>query len=104
MTSRGQVSLTERMPWLVAFVFGLLHGLGFAGALAEIGLPQNAIPLALLRFNIGVEIGQAGLRLSEVAVHEPKPLSACCAVLTSTSEANAETEIDTARFHVVNHP
>jgi hydrogenase/urease accessory protein HupE len=58
MTWRGQASLTERMPWVVAFVFGLLHGLGFAGALAEIGLPQNAIPLALLCFNMGVEIGQ----------------------------------------------
>jgi hypothetical protein len=55
---RGQPSLTERMPWVVAFVFGLLHGLGFAGALAEIGLPQQAIPLALLCFNVGVEIGQ----------------------------------------------
>jgi hypothetical protein len=42
----------------VAFSFGLLHGLGFAGALAEVGLPQNAIPLALLFFNVGVEIGQ----------------------------------------------
>jgi len=55
---RGRRSLTQRMPWLVAFVFGLLHGLGFAGALAEIGLPQQAIPLALLCFNVGVEIGQ----------------------------------------------
>jgi hypothetical protein len=54
----GHASLTERMPWLVAFVFGLLHGLGFAGALAEIGLPQTAIPLALLCFNLGVEVGQ----------------------------------------------
>jgi hypothetical protein len=43
---------------LVAFSFGLLHGLGFAGALAEVGLPENSIPLALLFFNIGVEIGQ----------------------------------------------
>ena len=58
MVRQGHASLTERMPWLVAFVFGLLHGLGFAGALAEIGLPQNAIPLALLCFNLGVEIGQ----------------------------------------------
>ena len=58
MAWRGHVSLTERSPWLVAFVFGLLHGLGFAGVLAEIGLPQNAIPLALLFFNVGVEIGQ----------------------------------------------
>jgi hydrogenase/urease accessory protein HupE len=58
MAWRGRTGLTERMPWLVAFVFGLLHGLGFAGALAEIGLPQQAIPIALLCFNIGVEIGQ----------------------------------------------
>jgi hypothetical protein len=46
------------MPWLVAFSFGLLHGFGFAGVLAEVGLPQHAIPLALLFFNVGVEIGQ----------------------------------------------
>ena len=59
-TWRGKPSLTQRKPWLVAFVFGLLHGLGFAGALAEIGLPQQAIPLALLCFNVGVEIGQLG--------------------------------------------
>ncbi len=56
--SRGEASLTVRRPWLVAFSFGLLHGLGFAGALAEVGLPQHAIPLALLGFNLGVEIGQ----------------------------------------------
>ena len=55
---QGRQSLTARKPWLVAFTFGLLHGLGFAGALAEVGLPQNAIPLALLFFNVGVEIGQ----------------------------------------------
>ena len=51
-------SLTYSWPWLVAFAFGLLHGFGFAGALTEVGLPQNAIPLALLFFNIGVELGQ----------------------------------------------
>jgi hydrogenase/urease accessory protein HupE len=55
---QGREGLAARKPWLVAFSFGLLHGLGFAGALAEVGLPQNAIPLALLFFNIGVEIGQ----------------------------------------------
>jgi hydrogenase/urease accessory protein HupE len=54
----GRPGLTARAPWLVAFAFGLLHGLGFAGALAEIGLPQSAIPLALLCFNLGVELGQ----------------------------------------------
>ena len=55
---QGKPSLTARRPWLVAFGFGLLHGLGFAGALAEVGLPQHAIPVALLFFNLGVEIGQ----------------------------------------------
>lgn len=51
-------SLAERFPWVVAFSFGLLHGFGFAGALSEVGLPQQAIPLALLFFNVGVELGQ----------------------------------------------
>ena len=55
---RGARSLTGRWPWLVAFCFGLLHGFGFAGALAEVGLPHHAIPVALLFFNLGVEIGQ----------------------------------------------
>jgi len=54
----GEPGLTARAPWLVAFTFGLLHGFGFAGALAEVGLPQKAIPVALLTFNIGVELGQ----------------------------------------------
>lgn len=54
----GQQGLTLQWPWLVAFVFGLLHGFGFAGALSEVGLPQTAIPVALLFFNVGVEIGQ----------------------------------------------
>ena len=45
-------------PWLMSFLFGLLHGLGFAGALREVGLPEGDIPLALLSFNVGVEIGQ----------------------------------------------
>jgi hydrogenase/urease accessory protein HupE len=55
---RGKEGLTARAPWVVAFSFGLLHGLGFAGALAEVGLPQKAIPVALLTFNVGVELGQ----------------------------------------------
>jgi len=56
--NRGEHSLTARYPWLVAFTFGLLHGFGFAGALSAVGLPQNEIPLALLMFNVGVELGQ----------------------------------------------
>ena len=69
-------TLTERYPWSVAFVFGLLHGFGFAGALAEVGLPQHAIPLALLFFNLGVELGQlafvgAALSLVSILRHWP---------------------------------
>jgi hydrogenase/urease accessory protein HupE len=54
----GRPGYAERWPWMVAFIFGLLHGFGFAGALAEVGLPQQAIPLALVFFNVGVELGQ----------------------------------------------
>ena len=52
--------LVARRPWQIAFVFGLLHGFGFAGALAEIGLPQESLAMALLLFNLGVEAGQLG--------------------------------------------
>ena len=85
---QGRSGLTERWPWVVAFTFGLLHGFGFAGALHEVGLPQNAIPLALLLFNVGVELGQLlfiasvmaaltgaafiGRRLSQLGI-DPKP-------------------------------
>jgi hydrogenase/urease accessory protein HupE len=55
---RGQTGLTVRAPWIVAFAFGLLHGFGFAGALSEVGLPPAHVPLALLFFNVGVEVGQ----------------------------------------------
>jgi len=55
---QGRIGLTERFPWVIAFTFGLLHGFGFAGALSEVGLPQTAIPVALLFFNAGVEVGQ----------------------------------------------
>jgi HupE / UreJ protein len=55
---RGQTSLTIRRPWLVAFLFGLLHGFGFASALTGSGLPRSELPLALLTFNVGVELGQ----------------------------------------------
>ena len=54
----GRDSLTGRAPWIVAFAFGLLHGLGFAGALREVGVPEHAVPIALLFFNVGVEAGQ----------------------------------------------
>jgi len=69
VADQGVVHLTHRMPWLVAFVFGLLHGLGFAGALGDIGLPQRAIPLALLFFNLGVESGQLAFVLLLLALY-----------------------------------
>jgi len=55
---RERGTLARRMPELVSFLFGLVHGLGFAGALSSIGLPQRHLPVALLTFNVGVEIGQ----------------------------------------------
>ena len=70
-TRQGRYSVTQHYPWVVAFTFGLLHGFGFAGALAEVGLPQSSIPIALLFFNVGVEIGQllfVGAVLAVIAV------------------------------------
>jgi hypothetical protein len=55
---RDENDLVSKAPCVIAFAFGLLHGLGFGGALKEIGLPQSDIPLALLTFNLGVEAGQ----------------------------------------------
>jgi hydrogenase/urease accessory protein HupE len=55
---RGEISFTIRHPWVVAFAFGLLHGFGFASGLNTIGLPRAEIPVALLLFNVGVELGQ----------------------------------------------
>lgn len=55
---RAAGGLAQRRPWLIAFTFGLLHGMAFAGVLADIGLPPGAAPEALLLFNVGVEIGQ----------------------------------------------
>lgn len=57
-------SWVRRHPWAMAAAFGLLHGLGFAGALSEVGLPQSEIPVALLTFNLGIEIGQLGFVLA----------------------------------------
>jgi hydrogenase/urease accessory protein HupE len=65
---QGKYSLTESYPWIVAMIFGLFHGLGFAGALTQIGLPANEIPLALLMFNVGVEIGQVMFILAVLLV------------------------------------
>jgi hypothetical protein len=56
-----------RFPWAVALGFGLLHGMGFAGALGEVGLPQGQVPVALLSFNIGIELGQIAFILLVLA-------------------------------------
>ena len=80
---QGRPGITARAPWIVAFSFGLLHGLGFAGALAEVGLPQKAIPVALFMFNVGVELGQlifvaaallAGVLLARLRLPRPERL------------------------------
>ncbi len=63
----GMLRLSERIPWAVAFAFGLLHGFGFAGALAEIGLPETDVPAALLAFNLGVEAGQLAIVATTIA-------------------------------------
>ena len=65
---RERDTLARRLPALVSFLFGLVHGLGFAGALKDIGLPQRHLPLALLCFNLGVEIGQLLMVLAAFAV------------------------------------
>lgn len=61
-------TLVRRQPWAVALVVGLLHGLGFAATLRQVDLPQGAVPLALLSFNIGIELGQAAFVLSVVTL------------------------------------
>jgi hydrogenase/urease accessory protein HupE len=80
---RGRSGVALRQPWIVAFAFGLLHGLGFASGLVSLGLPQSDIPLALLLFNVGVEAGQllfvAGVLLLERAfrlleIRWPRPV------------------------------
>ena len=96
-------AITQTYPWLVAFSFGLLHGLGFAGALAEIGLPHGEIPLALFSFNVGVELGQlafiaAVLLLNHVArrlvqsspigPHAPPPTPLAAPPPTGSSSAS----------------
>lgn len=79
----GGTSFTIRKPWIVAFVFGLLHGFGFASALSAAGLPPGDVPLALVTFNVGVEIGQLAFVASVLALawgvrrlglHWPRPI------------------------------
>lgn len=78
-TQKGKGTFFHRFPWLMAFGFGLLHGLGFAGALAELGLPVGEIPMALFSFNVGIEVGQLAfivlvLLIQKLWLHIPIPL------------------------------
>jgi hydrogenase/urease accessory protein HupE len=89
---QGRPSLTAARPWAVAFAFGLLHGLGFASALIDIGLPQRDVPLALFAFNVGVEVGQltfiaAVLGVMRLAKRLPIPAVAEYRLRTATSYA-----------------
>ena len=69
--ARGEhPSFTHRWPWVVAFLFGLIHGFGFAGALREIGLPEGEVPAALVSFNLGVEAGQLAVVLAVLLLLE----------------------------------
>jgi len=68
LTREGRNDLLWRQPWWLAGGFGLLHGMGFAGALAETGLPQDNVPLALLFFNIGIELGQIAFIIAMLAL------------------------------------
>lgn len=68
LATRREASVTLRYPWAIAFAFGLFHGFGFAGALAEIGLPHGEVPAALVSFNLGVEAGQLAVVLAVLAV------------------------------------
>jgi len=78
LTRKSRDNLLWRNPWWLAGGFGLLHGMGFAGALAETGLPQDNVPLALLFFNVGIELGQIAFILVILALWfvVRKPLSA----------------------------
>ena len=69
MGQRGKLTLVHSKPWIVAFVFGLFHGFGFAGALGELGLNDADIPLALLFFNLGVEAGQVAFICLLILLH-----------------------------------
>ncbi len=93
----GNAGLTAKFPWIVAFTFGLLHGFGFASALNEVGLPQTAIPIALLFFNVGVEIGQLafiGAVFAVIALADSSPSypsSACARRITHRSQRTPPT-------------
>jgi hypothetical protein len=100
-SAHGRSGLASRAPWVVAFVFGLLHGFGFAGALRQVGLPEKDIPLALLFFNVGVEVGQLLFITAVVAV-----LSVLTRLMRGTREGaqgpwQAETLVRTPVAYIV---
>jgi hydrogenase/urease accessory protein HupE len=102
---QGKTGLTIRYPWLIAFTFGLLHGAAFAGALAEIGLPKDAIPMSLFLFNAGVEIGQlmfvaAVLAIGWLLARLPRPLPAWSHAIPAYAIGSAASFWFIERLHV----
>jgi hypothetical protein len=91
--TRKHPTWTHRAPWVVAFAFGLLHGFGFAAALAEVGLPPQHLPLALASFNIGVEAGQlvtvAGLAAASWLLRRSAPIAKHVQTLAVTALGTA---------------
>jgi hypothetical protein len=96
LRSRGETGIAIERPWLIAFGFGLLHGFGFAGALSSVGLPPEAVPAALLFFNVGVEAGQilfilalllASRALDLIGAVPPRPARAAVAYGIGTMAA-----------------
>ena len=69
MAQQGKMTLVHEKPWIIAFAFGLIHGFGFAGALGELGLSDADIPMALLFFNLGVEVGQVAFISALLTLH-----------------------------------
>lgn len=94
-TGEESASWIRKRPWLMAAAFGLIHGLGFAGALREIGLPPTEIPLSLLAFNLGIEIGQLGLILSALC------LAMAARYVIKNSVATAETSFRMASAYLI---
>jgi hydrogenase/urease accessory protein HupE len=89
----GEQRLSERVPWVVALLFGLLHGFGFAGALKEVGLPEDEVPMALLTFNLGVEAGQLMIVVATLGVmaliRQASPQHSAWAVKTASYAAGS---------------
>ncbi len=109
LTEAQRSRVTQQRPWLMAFAFGLLHGFGFAGALSDIGLPQDALAVALLLFNLGLELGQLLVVVAVLAVAwlVAKLYSASGLTAITSTTATADTHLlinPSAQLGLVNAP